>query len=314
MIIVFKLGCEDGARQVGVTVFKGGEVNVRLDELTVAALEADMAAASDWFQLEKPSIVVNAFISDSNTLMAFMLTVDAIRRISPSVEITAVIPYFPYARQDRVCNKGEALSASVVAAMINSLNLESVVVLDPHSDVTPAVLNNVRIVKQADILKRLIEKHIRNYFVNFTNSGAIIQQPTTISPKELTIFAPDQGAYKKVIGIAKDLNFGGFGHAIKDRNPQTMEIERIQISGDVKGKNVLVVDDICDGGRTFVELAKQLRAEGVESLQLFVTHGIFSYGIETLLDHYDRIFTTNSFHGLNIPVNLVHPRVYWMHA
>ena len=91
-------------------------------------------------------------------------------------------------------------------------------------------------------------------------------------------------------------HIAGYLTASKSRDLATQEISDTTINGDVKGKNLLVVDDICDGGRTFIELGKVLREKQCGELSLFVTHGIFSYGIDQLLDVYDRIYTTDSFH------------------
>ena len=67
------------------------------------------------------------------------------------------------------------------------------------------------------------------------------------------------------------------------------------MNGNVEGKNCLIVDDICDGGRTFTDLAKKLNDKGAKELYLFVSHGIFSKGYDELLGHFNVIGTTNSF-------------------
>lgn len=256
---------------VKTNVFRGGEVNIVLDENTVNALKT---SSSDRY----PSVHLVANIQSSNDLMALMLTVDAIRRIENRSEITVMIPYFPYARQDRVCNDGEALSVAVVAKMINSLELNRVIIVDPHSTVTPALINNVVVHSQ------------EHYLMNLLRNEAIKNR------HDLWVMAPDQGAYKKALDAANKLDFAGFVYAIKDRDPKTMEIKDVKIQGEVAGKNILVLDDICDGGRTFMELGKLLKEQGAASIQLFVTHGIFSYGIKDLCGLYDKVFTTDSFH------------------
>ncbi|MEI8631794.1 phosphoribosyltransferase family protein [Vibrio sp. PP-XX7] len=83
--------------------------------------------------------------------------------------------------------------------------------------------------------------------------------------------------------------------AQKLRNLKTGEIIKTEVLGDVKGKKVLIADDICDGGRTFVELAKVLKSEGATEISLFVTHGIFSKGFEVFAGLIDVIYTTDSF-------------------
>jgi ribose-phosphate pyrophosphokinase len=88
----------------------------------------------------------------------------------------------------------------------------------------------------------------------------------------------------------------GYMTASKSRNLMTQEITDTSFDGDVTNRNVLVVDDICDGGRTFIQLGKKLREQGCKELSLLVTHGIFSYGVDELMKIYDRVYTTDSFH------------------
>lgn len=275
---------------VNISVFKGGEVNVVLDTQVIKALQMQQTVIAH----------VIANLTDANKLMALMMTVDAIRRVNPEAKITAAIPYFPYARQDRVCNDGEALSVSVVANLINSLDLTSVEIVDPHSNVVAALIKNVRIRTQASFMNS-IKAHLAS----------------SILPKDVWLMAPDQGAYKKVLDLAADNNFAGFLHAIKERDPKTMEIKQVQIQGAVRDKHILVVDDICDGGRTFLELGQILKAEGAASIRLFVTHGIFSYGTEKLCSLYDEVYTTYSFHSQLAQAQnqeLNRSNLHWLHV
>ncbi|MEQ2351952.1 phosphoribosyltransferase family protein [Pseudoalteromonas piscicida] len=100
---------------------------------------------------------------------------------------------------------------------------------------------------------------------------------------------------KKTLKIAQ--HFGGEVEVIqaqKVRNLKTGEIVQTQVLGEVKGKDLLIVDDICDGGRTFTELAKVLKAQGANSIALYVTHGIFSQGLGVFSGLIDTVYTTNS--------------------
>ena len=99
-------------------------------------------------------VEVSAFLNGADEIMRLILTVDAIRRINKGAKIDLHIPYFPYARQDRVCNEGEALSVEVMAQLINNLSCESVTIEDPHSAVTANLIKNVRVLSQADIISR----------------------------------------------------------------------------------------------------------------------------------------------------------------
>ncbi|MNQ12726.1 ribose-phosphate pyrophosphokinase [compost metagenome] len=75
---------------------------------------------------------------------------------------------------------------------------------------------------------------------------------------------------------------------------------------DLAGENVLVVDDICDGGRTFTELAKVLKQYDLGSLSLYITHGIFSAGVEVLTNVFDKVYTMNTYH-IDLPDRETNP-------
>ena len=179
-----------------------------------------------------------------------------------------------------MCAKGESFALKLFCDLINSLNVEKVTIFDPHSDVAPALLNNVVVLKQVDIINR---------FQSFINRVLAANNGVFVSP--------DAGANKKTSEIAKYFNHREFIRADKLRNLETGEIlETIVYKDDLTGKTVFIADDICDGGRTFIELAKSLKSKGADKVILYVTHGIFSKGTETILNSgIDEIYTTNSF-------------------
>ena len=250
--------------------FSGGERQVRLpDSLT---------------QLHN-KIVILARITSPGDILDLLLTVDALKRRFKSfdrIEKTLYLPYLPYSRQDRVCANGEALSISVFAKLINSLNFTSVVTFDCHSDVGTALIENCINIPQEEIILEWL------------------QPESELTEPFLTVIAPDSGASKKAFKTWQGLNpytrNSSFIQANKERNPNTGEIVDITIPtavGVATGTH-LVVDDLCDGGRTFIELAKNFWKRDSSSL-LYVTHGIFSNGFVELLNYYDKIYCTDTF-------------------
>ncbi len=232
--------------------FSGGECHIKIN----------IADISD-----KTSIT--AHLSSSDDIMCLMLAVDAIRRVNPATVINLTIPYFPYARQDRVCNEGESLSVKVMADIINSLHCASVTIYDPHSDVTPALLNNCKIIPLAEIVSNHLAK--------------------MVADKKLALVSPDAGAEKKTRMAAKLLSAEVFCSS-KTRDTMTGNITATAIHADVNGRDLLIVDDICDGGRTFIELAKELKGGGAGDIYLYVTHGIFSQGLSEISPHFKHIY------------------------
>lgn len=223
---------------------------------------------------------IKAILKSSDDVMALLMLNDAIRRQVGSRAIVILdMPYIPYARQDRVCNEGEALSIAVFAQLINSCNFDEVVVLDPHSEVAPALINNVRIKTQIDVFRDL-----------------------KLSWRNTLIVAPDAGAYKKSHKFAEAVGAMGVVSCNKVRELSTGKILGLEVVGKVHpGAALMVLDDICDGGRTFIELAKALEQYDVRT-DLAVTHGLFTKGLEVVAECYDTVYTTNSFYGNDHPV------------
>lgn len=224
---------------------------------------------------------VEARIRNSSDLMRLIMLTDALRRMvySPK-KMVLYLYYVPYARQDRVCNVGESHSARVFCDMINNLNYDEVVITDPHSDVVGALLNNVLIYPQAVLV------------------GTFSGLNTDLRNGLYTLVSPDAGSQKKIGELSKMYQLETI-RADKVRDILTGDITHTHVDcDDLNGRNVLIVDDICDGGRTFIELAKVLKAKGAGKVGLYVTHGIFSKGIEALYGYIDIVYTTDSFNQL----------------
>ncbi|WP_052071036.1 hypothetical protein [Rhodococcoides fascians] len=188
--------------------------------------------------------------------------------------VTAIVPYLPGARQDR----GFPWGAEIYADLINLINADEVICLDPHSDVGPFCTNNV---------------------VEIPSTEIAVDAATNYAELQYTgIIAPDKGARRRAAHVAHALKLP-FIQAGKRRDPATGALsEFVCPKLDPEG-NYLVVDDICDGGGTFVGLAKAIDLHP-EQLGLFVSHGIFSGSWEkfrALNAHYGEIFTTDSYHG-----------------
>jgi ribose-phosphate pyrophosphokinase len=218
---------------------------------------------------------VVAFLKSSDEIMRLLMTVNAIREVDPSAEIALVITYFPYARQDRVCNEGEAFSVKVMAGLINGLDCESVSIVDPHSNVTLNHLALPHEITQTNIIDNTIIGNLIKY-------------------QSLTLVAPDAGATNKVKDLAYELDRGAV-YCTKDRDPATGQILDTHIPDNVGGKNYIIIDDICDGGRTFIELAKLFKENGAGKMSLYVTHGIFSKGLDVLREHFDHVYCYHTF-------------------
>ena len=207
------------------------------------------------FSTQTPKVVtITAELRSSKDIMQLLLVTEALRFASAKTKaiFELVMPYVPYARQDRRCHPGDAESLKVFCSLINNLKFDSVLVTDCHSSVGIALLNNVVAIPQ------------------------LVASANVDLPEFDAVVAPDSGATAKASSFANHYN----KPLIQCLKTRSGDIIDITVFGDVKGKKLLIVDDICDGGGTFISLAKEL-AEA-ESLHLYVTHGIFSKGKNVL--------------------------------
>lgn len=239
---------------------------------TFPAGERGVAIGTEAFGVKMHTVKCNFKGSDS--IIDMLLETDAIKRQYPDAKIVLDIPYFPYARQDRKMNKGESHSLKVICDLINSQNYHRVNTVDPHSDVVEALVNNLVIKEQYEAAVETI--------------GDDLDQDYDY------LISPDAGALKKIYKLAKYMNTEVIC-AGKQREVSTGTILKSHVSTEdynkIIGKRVLVVDDICDGGRTFTELRAILPT--TTRVELYVTHGVFSKGKQVLTDCFDNVFCYN---------------------
>lgn len=187
------------------------------------------------------------------------------------------LPYVPHARMDRVKNENEVFTLKYFCEAINDLKFNSVIILDPHSNVAPALLDRVKIITNKNYVEQAIEE---------------------MEDKEnLILFTPDEGAMKRY-GEYEMFKIYPSTFGMKNRDWKTGKILSYDILHPevVKDKDVLIIDDICSYGGTFYHAAKALEAVGARSVSLFVTHmekSVFN-GDMYKEDIMKNIFTTDS--------------------
>ena len=201
-----------------------------------------------------------------------MFMVDALHERGIDVS-RLILPFIPAARQDRINPAGDYLfTLKSVAKMINDRQFDEVVVLDPHSNVAPALIDRTTTFPFSLLLD--------NFYVGYD-----------------AVIAPDAGAGHRAEEAAKVIgDLRGFPmpvvQAEKTRDVATGRLSGFNVNVD-EGKHYLVFDDICDGGGTFLGLGEKIVEQGARA-GLFVSHGIFSKGTEELNKIYEAITTTDS--------------------
>lgn len=227
-------------------------------------------------------IFIRAELRSSNDVLDLLLAADALNHKINTPELYVEVPYLPYARQDRVCAPGQAFSLKVLTKLFEQIeNVKEWTVWDCHSSVG-IELTGANNIPAQDIIKT---NHELSRLIMDLNS---------------VIVCPDKGAVDRtnaiVAAFEKDFQPDAVVFCEKVRDPATGHITHTDVKIDtLKGRTAIITDDICDGGYTFIKVAEQLKAKGAKQVILFVTHGIFSKGLDVFDGLIDHVFTTDSF-------------------
>ena len=190
----------------------------------------------------------------NDNLMELLLCIDALRR-SSAKNITAVIPYFGYARQDRKVVPRTSISAKLVSNLITNAGASRIVTVDLHSGQIQGFFDiPVDNLFTTPLFARYIKKNLKN--------------------KNLICVSPDVGGVQRTRGLATKINVD---LAIIDkRRLQPGKSQVMRIIGNVQNKECIIVDDIIDSGGTIVNAVDALIREGAKSVYVFVTHAVLS--------------------------------------
>lgn len=238
----------------------------------------------------KPSNEIHWHYENDAELFKLICLVKTMRDMYKGVRIDLFMPYLPNARQDRIKNPEDVFTLKYFCEIINSLEFNTVFVTDVHSNVSLALLDRVREIKPWEYIHKALTK------ITFMETGDVMHEAREECYKNLLLFYPDEGAMKRYSGeMGMPFVFG-----VKKRNWETGAIEGLDLMGsveDIKGKNILIIDDICSKGGTFYHSAKALKEAGAANIYLYITHcenTIYEGELlkeNSLIKH---IFTTNS--------------------
>lgn len=255
--------------------FNGGEPHIKIN-------------IDDMFP--EVDVMVTSRLRNMNEFMMLMVATDALFNSGYLEKRYLFIPYFPGARQDRKMIEGEPLTVKVFADIMNKFEYNEVIIFDPHSDVAPALINNCTIINNHNFVENCLD----NIYTEFN--------------KPFQLISPDAGTNKKINNLGKYLNpkFPFFvTKCDKERDISNGNISGFEVyNTDIEGRDCIIVDDICDGGGTFIGLAEELKKKNAGDLYLVVSHGIFSKGFKELRKHFKAIYTTDSWvndYAMEIP-------------
>ena len=253
----------DGSNELEIETgtYPGGEIRVKV--------------LHPWQIQNAQKAVITAKIRCAGGIQALAQLKSVIDHYGPVHDTSLYMGYVPYARQDRVCAEGEANAIKVFAGQINAMEFNKVVTVDNHSDVSTALINNVANMTKEDLFE--------NIAIPFEDYDVFV--------------APDFGAAKEVQALTIKYD-KRFVQGFKKRNPDTGALTGFGHycpEGELDDLHVLIIDDLCDGGGTFLGLADDIKAYHLPAeLALYVTHGIFSKGTKALTDTFDDVYTTDT--------------------
>ena len=222
---------------VNVTVFSDGEFQPSFEE-TVRGQDV---------------FIVQSTMPPTENIFELLLLIDAAKRASAR-KIIAVIPYFGFARQDRKDKPRVAIGAKLVANMLMAAGVDRVMTMDLH----------------ADQIQGFFEVPVDHLYA----SSLFLKEIQLLDTKNIIMAAPDVGGAKRANSYAKNLNCG-LALCHKNRK-RANEIAEMTVIGDVRGKDVIIVDDMCDTAGTLTTAADLLMEKGALSVRAFCTHAVLS--------------------------------------
>ncbi len=225
-----------------ITIFSDGEIRVRI---------GPNLRRRHVFIIQSTSSPVNDHI------MELILLIDAAKRASAK-EITAVIPYFGYARQDRKEMSRVPISASIVANMIEQAGADRILTVDIHSEQAEGFVNVA--------------------WDNVYGSYTLIPAIKAKNLKDIVVTSPDKGGVVRAAGYAKLLSQANdIAIVYKERDININNVsEAMAMIGDVRDKDILLVDDMLDTGGTLFSAADFVKKKGAKSVRAAITHGLFT--------------------------------------
>jgi len=250
---------------INFTQFPDGTTSFRFDP-----------ESENWFDMS--TAITWLYDGDQECILMWYLVNHIRSVIGQDTPVQLIMPYVPNARMDRVKKRDEVFTLKWFADFINTLGFDTVTVFDPHSNVAPALINNIRIVQPDKHIKKAID---------------------AIGVDNLLLCYPDEGAAKRY----SELMEAEYIFGIKHRDWRTGKIERLELTTPEKvaGRTVLIVDGICSRGGTFTHTATALKAAGAKAIYLYVTHcenTIFNGSVLTdgMIRH---VFTASSIYRGN---------------
>jgi len=252
-------------------------------DVTISSKLYDLVPGIAVRNLDKTNVVqIKSHLNTFRDLELIICANAALKRLGIE-DIHLYIPYLLGARSDRqFVEGGTSYLVDVVAPIINAQNFKSVTVYDAHSDVAAACINNFKSISDVDLVRFALNK---------------LYGPN--SPDNFVLVSPDGGSLKKIYKVAEAIGFNDEIITCSKYRDTDGKLSKTHVPYriDHYSKDMIIIDDICDGGRTFINIANEIlkvHPDRPGKIYLIVTHGIFSAGFDTIGEYFDGVFCTNS--------------------
>lgn len=236
-------------------------------------LKEKVSGAANEGTTERKAVLTWLF--ENNEELVTLIYLAGHLRAQGITDLSLDMPYIPNARQDRVKTEEDVFTLKYFAQVINWLDFTSVTVLDPHSSVSEALIDRIRVKTPEVYVQKVIER--------------------IGGPQNLTMFYPDEGACKRYSGMFQL----PYAFGIKNRDWATGEIKGLAVSGMtdcIRDRKILIMDDICSRGGTFYFSAGKLKELGAKEIYLYISHCENTILEGELLESglIEKVYTTNS--------------------
>lgn len=249
-------------------IFSGGEVHVNM---------AGLPSICD-------DIHIKCWLQSSDDIMQLLMVSNILTNKYPDANLVLSIGYLPYARQDRACAEGDAFSLQVFAQVLDIIDPTRLYVRDIHSAAALNCLKQTLCLRTIHNIPQSEAIEMNDYLSDLIQNDKVI------------IVSPDAGAKTKAIELglvtSRPVIFGG-----KLRDPASGALTGFHVDScniDLNERACFIVDDICDAGGTFLGLARELKKQKCGPIYLYVTHGIFSKGLEVFDGIISKVFCTDT--------------------
>jgi ribose-phosphate pyrophosphokinase len=250
--------------QYTAMIFPDGQPHIKIDVESAEKLN------------KKEPLQIVSRIANANDLLLLLFVKNTLDYMEFE-QVSLNVSYLLAARMDRVMMDGEPFSLKVIAAILNQRNFKKIRIFDPHSEVATALIER----SYTTTNHLYVKDCLTDYFTKNEQAA-------------FCLVSPDGGALKKIHKLAQQLNIEDVVECMKERDVKTGQLTNFKVfSNNLQGKTCFIIDDICDGGGTFIGTAAALKNLGAKKIVLVVSHGIFSRG--NTLKNVDEIYTTDSY-------------------